>query len=42
MSTPSSITALEAKIDRLVYGLYGLTDTDTEIAIAEGKRDMSV
>jgi adenine-specific DNA-methyltransferase len=34
MSTPSSITALEAEIDRLVYGLYGLTDT--EIAIVEG------
>jgi adenine-specific DNA-methyltransferase len=31
----ADISALEAEIDRLVYGLYGLTDT--EIAIVDGK-----
>lgn len=31
----ADIRALEADIDRLVYGLYGLTDE--EIAIVEGR-----
>ena len=36
MSAPSSITALEAEIDLLVYGLYGLTTP--EIAIVEKEK----
>ena len=31
----TNTSALEAEIDRLVYGLYGLTDA--EIAIVEGR-----
>jgi len=31
MSTPSSISTLEAEIDRLVYDLYGLTALEVEI-----------
>jgi hypothetical protein len=36
MSAPPSIATLEAEIDRLVYGLYGLTAP--EVAVVEGKQ----